>query len=489
MHFKKLKFLFLSIILILGACTSQETQKSLNKATDPVLLPPVISPTTSVSPNLTNPNITPLVTAELQEPSKQALTSTPAPSPKLQTSTDVMRIVQIKMFDSNTGWALYSSPYIRSDNSKILRTTQGLHAWLDVTPSIKDSILAVRAAYFFDENTAVIVSSRSFFPVSPNVELSTWFTENGGETWHAGEILQIDFASDFYPSELDFIDKDTGWLLAESDTSMRNIRMSLLDTLNGGDNWKVIYDTANHLTDVETLWIKGYYPYLDHMTFISKGVGFFSNGRLFNSQDGGKTWNPISLISPMDMPELDCLGGGCAYLDLILSPVFVTENEGFLIRRVYKNSEKTLDALVYYPSTTNRLPLPTDQYIYYTHDGGQTWEPKPSPVNLGTLYFLDLQTGWILGKNDQNPRTNTVLYLTNDGGETWKQISADCVLPLGSQLQFIDNQIGFAVYPLPLVDYYRDFDGRLETISESSGLFYTTDGGHSWDMIEYGVTP
>jgi len=145
-----------------------------------------------------------------------------------------------------------------------------------------------------------------------------------------------------------------------------------------------------------------------------------------------------------------------------------------------------MDVFVYYPNTLNRLPLPTSQYFYFTHDGGQTWVSKPSPVKIGTVYFSNAQTGWLLGKNDPDPATLTQLYQTKDGGESWSLLATDCPLPLGSELQYVDEQNGFAYYPVGGIDFYKDFDRR---VGQTTALYWTRDGGKSWITIEPRILP
>jgi hypothetical protein len=254
----------------------------------------------------------------------------------------------------------------------------------------------------------------------------------------------------------------------------------------GGVHWEMVYDSVDHLSDPDRLWIKGYYPFLKHFTFISGAVGFFSDGRLFNSLDGGRSWVFQPLNPPADLPDIDCQGGDCKYLDTVSVPQFSSGQDGVLIRRAYLNSEVVMDVFVYYPNTLNRMPLPTAQYLYSTHDGGQSWVPMPSPVKIGTVYFWNVQTGWLLGKSDPDPATATQLYQTTDGGETWTQILADSSLPLGSELQFVDIHTGYAFYPFTVLDYYKDFDER---VNQAPLLFFTHDGGRSWVKVKPRIAP
>ncbi len=417
----------------------------------------------------------------------------PSPSvlpPLTQLISTSLKITQLQMFDTTTGWAIYSDPSIRpwwdQEKGNILRTTKGIQTWIDVTPPISENKSNIREAFFVDVNTAAVVSSRSSPPESPIVEIVPWRTTDGGQTWQTGETLRIEQASELAPTQLFFIDPQHGWMLGESDSGMKNRRVHFFETQDGGLQWKTVYDSVDHLSDTDTLWIKGYYPFPEHFTFNTETTGYFSDGRLFRTQDGGISWAFHRLDAPAELSDIDCQDGYCKYLDVVSAPRFTSPQDGVLIRRAYLNSEVVMDVFVYYPNTLNRLPLPTAQYLYFTHDGGQTWVSKPSPVKIGTAYFLNAQTGWILGKNDPDPATVTQLFQTKDGGETWSQIAMDCPLPLGSELQFVDENNGFAYYPADVIDFYKDFDQR---VGQPASLYSTNDGGASWVKVEPQIVP
>jgi photosystem II stability/assembly factor-like uncharacterized protein len=485
---KTQKILTVIMLIALSACSPKQSTPNFDRSTFPApwssTYPPITStpaPTQSIT---AVPSIDPLP-QKTPEPSPS-----PPPLPLLTEQTPPnMRISQLTMFDANIGWAMYSAPFNQPENRKVLRTTDGMQTWIDFTSPISETNTTVRSAFFINEDEAVIVSSRSLLPGSPEVEAIPWRTTNGGQTWQAGEALPKDNASLFYPAQLIFLDQEQGWLLGDSDAGMKNLRVHLFESRDGGSHWGMVYDTANHLDDPNTLWISGYFPFLERFTFISETVGFFSDGRLFSTQDGGRSWEFRPLEPPTDLPEVDCTGSDCPTLDTVSAPRFTSAQDGILIRRVYLNSDVVRDVFLYYPNAVNRLPLPTAQYLYYTHDGGQTWVPRPSPVNIGTAYFQNASTGWLLGKSEPDPAIPTQLYQTTDGGETWTQIAADCPLPLGSELQFVDERTGFAFFPFALADVYQDFDNRIRESESNSTLFTTQDGGHSWEEVVLEVIP
>lgn len=483
------KYLAILSLFALAACAPIEAQQTLAPT---IPSPPPntasLSSTSYPGPVLPSMTIAPIKTLQQGPPFPSPSPSVFSPPTELISTN--LQITRLQMFDQTTGWAIYSDPSIRpwweQEKSKILRTSQGVQTWRDVTPPISENNSNIRAAFFADAKTAIVVSARSSLPESPTAELVPWRTTDGGQTWQTGEAIRIEQASELFPGQLFFIDPERGWMLGESDAGMGNMRVHFFETQDGGLHWEMVYDSVDHLSDTNTLWRKGYYPFPEHFAFTTDTMGFFSDGRLFNTPDGGRSWVFRPLDPPDDLPDIGCQGGGCKYLDLVSAPRFTTTQDGALIRRAYLNSDIVMDVFVYYPNTLNRLPLPIAQYFYFTHDGGQTWVPKLSPVKIGTAYFLNAQTGWLLGKNDPDPTTLTQLYQTKDGGETWSLIATDCPLPLGSELQFVDEQNGFAHYPVNVIDFYTDFDQR---IGQPPSLFSTNDGGRSWVIVEPQIVP
>jgi photosystem II stability/assembly factor-like uncharacterized protein len=475
---------------MLSACAPVEYQSISTDNSDASVIPAYPLSTSYLGPVLAS---TPVPSGVSAQQSTLAPSSLPTLSPTASPADQVIantRIAQFKMVNGNIGWAIYSAwaPYVLPLSGVVLRTVDGAQTWMDVTPPISENKSNIRVASFMDADTAVVISDRSFLPTSSTVDVIPWRTTNAGQTWQKGETIPI-YAVDFYPLQLDFIDPEHGWLLCESNSGMNNMRLHLFETRDGGIHWDIVYDSIDHISDTDTLWIKGYYPYSEHITFASETAGFFSDGMLFGSQDGGKSWVFRPLSPPADLLDIDCQGGNCEYLATVSSPQFTSAQDGVLIRRVYSNSDLVLDVFIYYPNTLNRLPLPIAQYLYYTDDSGQTWAPKASPVMIGTVCFIDPDTGWLLGKNDPDPAAPTQLYQTTNAGEIWNQISSVSPLPLGSELQFVDEHTGFAFYPWSATDFYKDFDNRVVEASQNSYLYSTNDGGRSWIKIDPRLSP
>jgi photosystem II stability/assembly factor-like uncharacterized protein len=110
--------------------------------------------------------------------------------------------------------------------------------------------------------------------------------------------------------------------------------------------------------------------------------------------------------------------------------------------------------------------------VWHTIDGGQSWERQPTGVraSLRSLHFHDPYLGWVVGRQElPNGRGSVgVILSTRDGGLHWRQVSVD-VFPGLNRVQFTDVNTGFLA---------GDGSDQYPT-----GLFCTTDAGHTWKPV------
>lgn len=110
----------------------------------------------------------------------------------------------------------------------------------------------------------------------------------------------------------------------------------------------------------------------------------------------------------------------------------------------------------------------TKATLFETNDGGDTWQPKPIPVDLEQekvsftgISFNDNE-GWITGQPG-------ILLHTANGGETWERI------PLSDQLPGIPYDI-VALAP-----------NTAEMVTNLGAIYKTTDGGKNWKGLVEGA--
>ena len=92
--------------------------------------------------------------------------------------------------------------------------------------------------------------------------------------------------------------------------------------------------------------------------------------------------------------------------------------------------------------------------------------PSGVRASLRSVCFINPYFGWIAGREELPDGGSTgVLLCTQDGGVTWKRVLVNA-LPGLNAVRFADDKTG-----------YLAGDGSEHY---PSGLFVTTDGGHSW---------
>ena len=465
--------LFVGILLLLTGCAGEKmspgnetptgTARSNSTSNSPIIASTIPPSTPSPTPSLT-PSLLPTNSASEHG------------SPEL-------KFTQLQMFDAKTGWALHVD-YLSQEfqEVKLLRTGDGGQTWKNVSPPTPAEYGNLPEVAFLDAKTAFAIFSKTGLPTSTDTVITIRRTIDGGQTWQSGDTLILDQAPMIGVSQLVMLNQNYGWMLGTSDEVMGRSSVTLYTTEDGGMHWNAIYNTNTYsqIDDPNTLWAFSNFPYGDRLfTFLTSSIGFYSNGELFLTQYGGTSWQKQTLPIPADLPNLGSQIEQNKVFSTISLPRFVTPQDGVLTRRFYPRSQVTIP-----PGSYSGLPMA--EYLYFTHDGGQTWISHPSPIRIGDIYFLDAQAGWFLGKDDANPDNSTQLYQTSDGGYTWTQIDATSPIPLGSQIQFVDKNTGFAFTPAWAGYVLGDLDQRS---NNARGIFTTTDGGQTWEKVTPQLVP
>ncbi|HHY38989.1 MAG TPA: hypothetical protein GX507_08715 [Clostridia bacterium] len=312
----------------------------------------------------------------------------------------------------------------------ILRTSDGGAAWTDVTPEIPDGA-SIGPAEFLDADTGWFVASKED---APSVEV--FRTVDGGRTWK-GVTLDAGEAITGVVS-LDFPDAEHGWILLAHGAGMGSEAVSIYKTADGGASWSLASRTDPQSSREGGLpfgGIKTGLSFADHKRGWLTGVDHSDKIWLYETLDGGETWEKVRL----PVPEGYSTDGGSASTH---PPVFFDGQDGFLpVRFGGENPPVTV--------------------FYATSDGGKAWHPT-APVThaegKGLLWsFVDPDHGFAL--------SGDTLYSTDDGAKTWTVVNSVPDLEGTRQLEFVTPKTGWAA-------------GDNE---EKAFLLKTVDGGRTWE--------
>ncbi|MFH1051965.1 MAG: YCF48-related protein [bacterium] len=243
-----------------------------------------------------------------------------------------------------------------------------------------------------------------------------------------------------YVNDIQFVNENTGWLLADG----------VYRTDDGGVSWTKQLDFSGQ----DSMTIKSI-----HM--IDQNNGWIAGSKVLYTKDGGLNWT-----------EVDVTGGKKIFFQKIF---FVNENYGWVIS---SESYRTTDG----GSTWIKMDISGGQTNYYltslffadintgyilsygklvkTTDGGASWFDLPLDSNKyggASMYFINGQTGWIVIGSE---RENGKILFTNDGGNSFIEQNHSAMGVL-QDLIFINAQEGWIV-------------GYAGTIIR------TTDGGNTW---------
>ena len=354
------------------------------------------------------------------------------------------------MLDASNGWA-------RADGVngfRMLHTTDGGQAWMDVTPSPLPNKVwecqfpKAQMAWisYYDEKTCLLL------------------TTNGGKSWASWAPLGVlsNDTHNYFLGETScrFFNANDG--MAEAvDYGAGSAVYNFFETHTGGLNWNLIpIDTTGtiQISDPGSSYYGGgvsYYP--GGKVFIAEGD--FMDGkpegvvRLSFSTNLGKSWRDVKL--PLPEKYHDWWTGPSP-------PLFTDTKNGLLPVWVYKQSAHN-----YYADSA--------LIFYGTSDEGNTWSARPGIVEGSDNRFDDERQVNIISAKDIFVCNSTNLYVTHDGAKSWKSIKPNIDLGVKgspqdvSKIEFVDENNGWIV----IYDHiYKTSDGGLTWIELPLKILY-----------------
>ncbi|MEM6395356.1 MAG: YCF48-related protein [Bacteroidota bacterium] len=249
-------------------------------------------------------------------------------------------------------------------------------------------------------------------------------TEDGGETWaNQGDLEE-------FLRCIQFANEDVGYAGSlQGNFGGPPSNSKFFKTIDGGDTWSDV--TAS--MSPEPIGICGISVVNEDVVY---GCGaFYGPARVYKTLDGGDTWTNIDMS---------------AYAQALVDVYFYNENEGYVVG---------------FGSITSPGAV-----VLKTVDGGENWETLFNDSEIALLWKIQVLDSLNLFASvaGNSMEGGAQILISNDGGINWtsKQVPVQ-----GTQLQ----GVGF-------ITPDHGFTGGF-----FDGLYETTDGGDTWQLIDIGA--
>ncbi len=387
----KFRFVLIALALLLSAC---------NIAVTSFPVPPQQSAENTETPPTPYPDT----------PAPAAINASPVKSPAF---------IDIQFFNELDGWAVTETQFIR--------TNDGGLTWYNVTPPDVVETGYTISTFILDKDHAWM--QKPDFNNFPNNGL-LYRTTDGGLTW-------IVSSTPFSGGDLNFIDVNNGWMLADLGVGAGSNAVAVFQTGDGGATWTQTYtNDPDHPDAADSLPLGGLKSDLVPLNMQTAWVAgvIYSSGTvyLFRTDNGGASWSPVTVDLPdeaqnfemgIDKDQMQFVSANDAFLvvrisgDMTQTALYVTQDAGnswiltpTLIPQAGESDFLSAKAAIIY----------NGEQLYVTHDAGTTWSTVSPDIVFGesfvTMDFIDPNTGWVVTLDPENHRS---LYRTNDGGVTW----------------------------------------------------------------------
>lgn len=258
-------------------------------------------------------------------------------------------------------------------------------------------------------------------------------------------------------------------------------------TLSGcsEEDWKSL-NVPHENRPVTLEWVANAPPITD-VYFVSESLGWApgSDGTIWRTDDGGKTWEGIFVDRNLDIDAVQFLSDGrkgWAVAGKANATVLLTTDNGGEKWEVLYQVPRLFLHVLHFSSASNGC-VGSGNTIRCTTDGGQTWATKTAEPDFvwTDLHFLnDARHGWAVANfhGDRMGRSTASkevtfrakLFSTVDGGWTWNPVGEKFTDRLLA-LQFSSEQNGWALTV------------RYSSEETTSKLLYTSDGGATWTTL------
>ncbi len=283
--------------------------------------------------------------------------------------------------------------------------------------------------YYNSASTSISAGST----ISVAAQPSGWVAQNSGVN--------------FTLTSLDFTNSTTGWVVGLAQSTANNV----LHTTNGGTTWtagtailNLYFSAAISCVSTSTCFVgaRGSSPY--GLAKTTNGTSWSNMSLVFDTED----------VSALDVNNVWVSGGSYTRTSTDGGVTFGAAHV------TYGGTGTVYD--IQYVTTSSGYALNSKGVLVKTIDN---WVSNSNidfyaPDYYG-FYFLDMDTGWIVG-------VNGVIKKTTNGGSSWTTQTTNTTTALVA-IHFADSNTGWAV-------------------GVSGAILYTSNGGTTWTAQNSGVT-
>jgi photosystem II stability/assembly factor-like uncharacterized protein len=364
----------------------------------------------------------------------------------VHTMTDAVGEVQDVYFsDPSNGWALVST----SSQAKVLHTTDGGNTW---TVGLSHTTGDLEAMDFYSANKGICVGGGLG-------KLDFYYTTDG-ITWSSGLAPTIPPGYTRTDARCVYMTSETIAYVSGWGSRAAGLQPSLqLKTTDGGATW--IYQEQ---LEVNRTYVNLYGNYFkDELNGLTVGGGSYEGTVVVRTTDGGTNW--LLINAPFGFSAKSIYGIG--------NKVWVVGGGGAILYSsdfgdTWQLISKIPISSLYSFSFFNGSSAVTGGYnglFILTTDGGINWTAKYAAANnvcpnIQDIQFLDNNIGYAA-------RNNRMVSKTTDGGDTWTAVLRDTFITSMTNygVSFLDENYGFVV-------------GKIAT--DLAAIYITTDGGVNW---------
>ncbi len=261
------------------------------------------------------------------------------------------------------------------DGGTILRTTDGGGTWKQL-PLV--SGVDLKALYRTQENI--------YWAVGDSGTLLQSMDE--GQTWQK-HALSVDAAL----QKILFTSENEGWAGGSVIKDQQRVAL-LAHTTDSGNNWQISY--------FDSLQTVNAVVFLDETHGLVAGQGAAFN--LLRTTDGGQNWTPAEIAGSAEICNLLFIDAAHGYLTTADGAFYTSADSGYSWTKACQLDPVPTSDLFFIDSA-NGFVLANG--LFKTTDGGQSWQRYFADSLFTKIFFVDQNTGWLLGSKGLILKTTT----------------------------------------------------------------------------------